>query len=747
MARAEEKSAPKSDKGLNFRADYYRRDLNTNTIVGKGNAWVKSGTREIFADEIEVLLNEERVNANGNVHLQDGAMHLWGMHATFNLHGDDATLENARLIMGQLVVSGRTLRRIDKESFEVEDGTYSNCNVGLLNEPGIADCPMDWKISGRRFSIRLGAYAHFYDVLVQAKDIPLMYTPYLVIPIKNERQSGLLMPYVMTYANLGSGVSLPIYLALSPWQDLTVTPTYYTKTGMHITSLYRYNYDGKTLGNFDLFTTGRRYSADRNHPKAVDPSHRPILGVLGESAINAHNLFYLNSKSHFLQVIRWVSHPYYTFDYPDLTATDLGYLRSQFSLIHPFDEYLFSATAQYHQSLIVSRDEGVDQGPSALLPGILFSKASSPLLGKWLSFELDTAFNNYYRPRPYDPLPDLLDKNGVNIDSTPGFDSNDYLRTGQRVQLEPRLVAHVPMPRGLQLQPLLRTGSLLYHFSYPHSSIVHREYAEIEVPFTLYLSRLFHTDIPGFEQFSHVLQPRVVFASSFYQSKVSDHPFFYQDTTAALANPRFDLTDQMFPYEYLRFEFINRFRRKAAATKSVERFWLLQFSEQFNTKTSILDPRYQSKLGPIEALSDLRLWRFSLQLQGFYQLEATRSLNGVPLSEPVHENEWSSTLGYDDPGGDRLRVNSLFRYRADPANTDQIVSLNFFKTLPILFDLEGQMEYSMRKGQLRGYQVGFHFRERPRSCWRFSLRIGRNAYYQQFALFNFLLDFGSPAGF
>ena len=80
----------------------------------------------------------------------------------------------------------------------------------------------------------------------------------------------------------------------------------------------------------------------------------------------------------------------------------------------------------------------------------------------------------------------------------------------------------------------------------------------------MYLSRTFETDIPGFEKVSHVLQPRIIYASSLYQSADPNHPFFYSNSQTGLANPRFDILDYPIPYEYTRLELINRFRRKTA---------------------------------------------------------------------------------------------------------------------------------------------------------------------------------------
>jgi len=72
--------------------------------------------------------------------------------------------------------------------------------------------------------------------------------------------------------------------------------------------------------------------------------------------------------------------------------------------------------------------------------------------------------------------------------------------------------------------------------------------------------------------------------------------------------------------------------------------------------------------------------------------------------------------------------------------------LAWYKTLPTFFDVNGELEYSLKKGELLGYRLGFVLASKPRSCWGLILSLGRNALKQPFALFSFRLDFGMPGG-
>ncbi len=735
---------------IEFRADYYQRDLQANIVRAKGHAWVKKGHKEIWADELEIDFMTNRAIANGSVHILDGETEIWCQHGNYNLSGEDAILEDATLTLGQMVLSGKLLRKLNPKVFEIEEGTYTNCNVELNRTKEIAQCPYDWKIYGRAISATLEQYAHIYDGIFYAKQLPLFYTPYAIIPIKTQRQSGFLLPTLGYWAALGNSITLPYFLVLGPWHDLTLTPIYYSKVGYHIGLNYRYIYSPDRFGIFDLFILQERFKSDRDKPFPVSSEERQTLphtlGFVGEWAIHFRNSYAFGNRIQSRQALRLVSDPFYLRHFGGSLENlgDFGFLRSHVSLTIPGDNLLFTSEVQYLQPLIVSTDTGVDQGSVSQLPTIGLSYKTSPIIAH-LSYEIDSRITNFYRaPKGFDPLPlktaNQLKEEKIHSDPDPNFHPGDYIREGQRLQIEPRLIFNVPLPSGFQLQPILRAGTLLYHFDVPQSQLQHREYSETDVPFSMYLSKTFNTNYKGYEKVKHIFQPRFIYASSLYQSKTPDHPFFFVDKQRGLSNPRYDILDQLTPFEYMRFELINRFLRLVDSHS--ERFFLFQIAEEYNLKPSQEDPRYSHSVGPIEALSELRLGTISAQLQANYQLERT------PKDSPegIHEYDWSGSVEYSEIEGDRFRLNQRFSIRSDDNLTDKTLDLYAYKRLPAFFDLDGTARYSMKKGRLLGYRLGFIFFTKPRSCWAVSLNLGRDDLDVAFVNLNFRFSFGNPVG-
>lgn len=731
-----------ADGQIQFRADHYQRDLSTNTVKGTGHAWLKGEGREVWADKIEFDFGTKKAIANGNVHIKETQMEMWASHMTYALSGEEATLEDAVIINGKLLMTGKVIRKSNFIEYDIEEGSYSNCNIALSSKPEIQQCSFDWKLYGQHFHIVNEGYAHVEDALVHIKGLPAFYAPYFLFPVKGERQTGLLGPRFSYYESLGNGIELPLFLALAKWQDLTLVPTHYSKVGFHLGALYRYIYSSKLYGRANAYFLQRRFSSMPN-PYPDDKTKSRTFGLVGEWAFDIYNRYQFGKRAQSLQILRLVSNPYYTVDHSmDLVVPDgFPYLRSQASVSLPGDSWFASADVSYHQNLVLSEDQNADGGSVVQLPTLRLSHINTPLLDQYVSYEFDANFSNFYRPRAYDNIPDVPALSGPQSDPDPGFDDTDYLRTGRRLHLEPRLVAQLPIASGVQFQPVLKAGSLLYHFDVPRSGFLHRTYLEGELPLSLYLTRNFETGIPNFETVRHVFQPRVIYATRPYQSAEENHPFFFRRTgdgatRLALANPRFDIVDQVTPFEYLRFELINRVLRKVGG--GTARFFSLQVSEQFNIKTSQFDPRYQTRLGPLEIYSEASLWRFSANFQSFIGLEEK-----VP---GIRESDWSTGLSYTGESKDVIQVSNRFVTRADSNLDQRSLYLSFYKRLPIFFDLAGSMEYSLRHHRFVSYKTSFFLEAKPRSCWGLQLDVGRDSNERPFVRVDFNIDLGNPNG-
>ena len=76
--------------------------------------------------------------------------------------------------------------------------------------------------------------------------------PVISFPVGNARKSGVLFPSLGSTTSSGAQLSVPYYWNIAPNQDMTVTPTWYTRRGIDLQREYRFltpSTRGAVIGN------------------------------------------------------------------------------------------------------------------------------------------------------------------------------------------------------------------------------------------------------------------------------------------------------------------------------------------------------------------------------------------------------------------------------------------------------------------------------------------------------------------
>ena len=90
----------------------------------------------------------------------------------------------------------------------------------------------DWRLAGSELDLTVDGYGTLKHGRFLARDIPVLYVPYLIFPAKTTRQSGLLFPRV-SYSRDKNGldVEIPFFWAVSESADATFSQRYLEKRG------------------------------------------------------------------------------------------------------------------------------------------------------------------------------------------------------------------------------------------------------------------------------------------------------------------------------------------------------------------------------------------------------------------------------------------------------------------------------------------------------------------------------------
>ncbi len=140
-------------------------------------------------------------------------------------------------------LEGDEITKTNGNDFRAKHALWTSCRCEKDEKPA-------WGIRSASTDAQLGGYATFYDALLEIKGTPVLYVPWLKIPIKDRRQSGLLMPTFTEDAVSGSGFSQPLFLDLGSNKDATVKGDVFEKRGLRAgleVRLKRRQYSGYQL--------------------------------------------------------------------------------------------------------------------------------------------------------------------------------------------------------------------------------------------------------------------------------------------------------------------------------------------------------------------------------------------------------------------------------------------------------------------------------------------------------------------
>jgi LPS-assembly protein len=128
-------------------------------------------------------------------------------------------------------VAGSILERRGEEALYVEDGVFTTCDGP---DPS-------WSLTAERLTVNRGGVAESQGVTFRTKWFPVAFFPYLLAPVKTDRETGFLLPTFESSSRDGFVVSLPFFWAAAEDWDLTLLPVYRSERGLAMTVEGRYN--------------------------------------------------------------------------------------------------------------------------------------------------------------------------------------------------------------------------------------------------------------------------------------------------------------------------------------------------------------------------------------------------------------------------------------------------------------------------------------------------------------------------
>ena len=203
----------------------------------------------IKADQVSYDLDRGLLTLTGNLFINIGPDQLTADAGTIDLEKSTGSFTNATVIRQskELHFEGKLIEKTGSLTYHLVDGWVITCKL----EPGQVP---PWSFAAADVSLTDGGYAVLSHTTFRIKDIPVLYSPIMVLPAKHTRQTGLLFPTFSLSDRDGFGIELPLFINISPSADLTLYPRYLANRGLLAGAEFRYvlddNSKGMLMGNF-----------------------------------------------------------------------------------------------------------------------------------------------------------------------------------------------------------------------------------------------------------------------------------------------------------------------------------------------------------------------------------------------------------------------------------------------------------------------------------------------------------------
>ena len=215
-------------------------DKDRDLYIAEDDVIITGGATRLEADYVEFSNITKEAFAQGNVLFISGGDTITCNAMQVNLATQKGSINKGTIFIqeGNYYITGEKMRKTGEFTYDAQKGTITTCD---------GDAP-DWKITGRNIKVAVEGYGTASHTALWAKKVPVLYSPYLVFPVKTKRQTGLLLPNIGSSDRRGFEYEQPLFLALSRNTDATVYAHYMSDRGVKVAGEFRYVMDDRSPG-------------------------------------------------------------------------------------------------------------------------------------------------------------------------------------------------------------------------------------------------------------------------------------------------------------------------------------------------------------------------------------------------------------------------------------------------------------------------------------------------------------------
>lgn len=620
-------------------ADSSIRDSENQTMELEGNVQIVFKNQHIKADKAKVNFLTRQAELTGNVEIATPKATIAGSAASLDYENNTGIIYNGYVQSGPVVFSGAILQKAGEDEYYISDAEYTACT----------NCPATWGFSGSHIRAELGGYAYIKNPFLKIYSVPVIWLPYLIVPLKSDRQTGLLPPRIENSSAGGWALSESFFWALSRNTDATFTFTNYEKRGLKGLAEYRYVFGEHSYGNFNSgFIVDRVF---KNEPRVTQ------FETPGRKGQDLSRWFvrydhYYEMPGDFIQraQINAASDLQYPKDFPEETLNhgDAA-MDNRVSLTkNDFDRHL-SLDTSYYVNLLQSNALASNNNAVHRLPEIRYTQTSRKLGNSSLLYSYNLDYVNFTRSGPsFDNLEYSADRSYRYMKNTctgnPIYDKDpacrllldgtfdpdtDLLRTGQRLDATGTLYRSFTLGGYMDLLPSLSYRETHYQFNAGEDPYNVRRYARASLSAKTTLSQVYGAEDsnPRANKYKHDFQPEIIATTIpwlyhprhdfFGHASEMDGTFYTSDNlsdtdTGSPYGIQFDYTDRVYDRGLVTFVLNNKLIQKKWVGDLPQYLQIASFKifQSYDTYQAGLRNRTRDPWSDVTAILDVRLSQF-----------------------------------------------------------------------------------------------------------------------------------------
>ncbi len=482
-------------------ADEMNYDDQLKVYIGRGNVNITKKDKNLNADYVRFNQNTMDVFAKGHVVMTVGENIITGTSMEMNLDAETGTIYDGTIFVyeNHFYIKGDKIQKVGKDSYTAEKASVSTCD---------GDSPA-WKITGRNLKVTVEGYGTVKHAALWAKKVPVLYTPYLVFPVKLKRQTGLLTPLVGYSDRKGGEYQQPFFWAINESSDATFYSHYMGRRGEKLGLEYRYVLDEQSKG-----TLMADFLDDRQVDDGSPGSEK--WGYEGDGALRPNSdRYWFRMKNDqplphgfFARLdIDYVSDQDYLHEFKDgytgFDETEKYYLKefgrgfdayddpvrlNRFNINRNWPLYSLNAELRWYDDVIKRRQEETDTTLQRL-PVITFNGSKQKISTSPFYFDLDSEYTYFY--------------------------SKDGPRN-HRMDIHPRFYLPYNLSNFFTIEPSVGLRETVWHFdnqeySSSDKKTLTRELYDIKVDLSSEVYQVFNIGGKRVERIKHIIRPQIIY--------------------------------------------------------------------------------------------------------------------------------------------------------------------------------------------------------------------------------------------